>query len=81
MAYVDCDLYEPALECCEFFYDRTPPGGVLLFHDYTIEGLEVPSWQRAPFGGIRRAVSEFMTGRPEKVVEFPETMHAVVIRS
>ena len=76
MAYVDCDLYNPALECCRFFYDRIEPGGILLFDDYSEPVIDLNVG--VPFTGIKRAVLEFFQDRPEKPVDFPETMHAVI---
>ena len=32
--HMDCDLYEPHLECLEYFYPRVPPGGIVYFDDY-----------------------------------------------
>ncbi len=55
--HVDPDIYEAVLQCCEFFYPRTVPGGMLLFDDY---GYNVP--------GVRRAVNEFFEKRREAPV-------------
>lgn len=34
MAHIDVDLYQSALDCCEYFYPRLVPGGILLFDEY-----------------------------------------------
>jgi O-methyltransferase len=33
-AHMDVDLYQSALDCCNYFYPRLVPGGVLLFDEY-----------------------------------------------
>ncbi len=80
LAYVDCDLYQPTVECCEFFYSRLVAGGVLLFHDYWVEDEELPVGGREPFTGVRRAVDEFAMRSDARVVRFPETTHAMIVR-
>jgi len=79
--YVDCDLYEPAVQCCEFFFPRLTPGGMILFHDYwqDIAELPLPSAAPEPFTGIRLAVDELATRRGLTVVRFPETTHALLV--
>ena len=32
--YVDVDIYASVLSCCEFFFPRLNPGGVMVFDDY-----------------------------------------------
>lgn len=32
--HIDTDLYQSALDCCEFFYPRLAAGGIMLFDDY-----------------------------------------------
>lgn len=53
--HVDCDLHDSVRDCCEWFYPRLAPGGVLLFDDY---------WRRT-CPGARRAVDTFFAGKPE----------------
>lgn len=78
--YVDCDLYEPAVDCCTFFYPRLAPGGVMLFHDYWVDlgDLPLPAGAPEPFTGIRRAVDELVAQHDLLLVRFPETTHALV---
>jgi O-methyltransferase len=52
---VDCDLYEPHLECLEYFYPRMVCGGVLFFDDY--HSVNYPM--------ARKAIDRFMKGKPE----------------
>ena len=52
---IDCDLYEPHLQCLEFFYPRMERGGVIFFDDYY--SVEYPM--------ARTAVDEFLCGKTE----------------
>lgn len=54
---VDCDLYEPHLECLEYFYQRMERGGILFFDDYN--STDYPM--------AKRAIDEFMKGKPERI--------------
>jgi hypothetical protein len=78
--YYDADLYEPAMECCSFFYEKLPRGGMMLFHDYCGEEPELPRGARVPFSGVKKAVDEFFAGRGERLVHFPETTHVLAIK-
>lgn len=80
IVYVDCDLYEPTLECCDFYYNRLNQGGIMLFHDYFHASAQLPSGCKKPFTGVRLAVDEYFRNRPEKVIHFPETTHALIIK-
>jgi hypothetical protein len=77
--YVDCDIYEPTLELCEFFYPRLPEGGFILFHDYWVSE-DISPLHPAPFRGVNRAVNEFLGSDHQKLVVFPETTHAVLVK-
>jgi hypothetical protein len=52
---IDCDLYEPHIECLEYFYPRMEPGGVIFFDDY----------DSVAFPMARRAIDDFMQGKKE----------------
>jgi O-methyltransferase len=52
---IDCDLFNPHIECLEYFYPRMAPGGVIFFDDYG--SREFPM--------ARAAVDQFMGGKPE----------------
>lgn len=54
---IDCDLYEPHLQCLEYFYSRVVPGGVIFFDDY--HSVDYPM--------ARHAVDEFMRDKPERL--------------
>jgi hypothetical protein len=51
LVFFDCDLYQPALDTFEYFWDRMSPGGMVLVHDYFVEP--------GGFGGVRRATDLF----------------------
>ena len=74
-------LYEPAVECCRFFHDRLPAGGMMLFHDYCGEEPGLPAGAKEPFVGVKKAVDEFLVGRVDRLVHFPETTHALLIKA
>jgi O-methyltransferase len=61
LAHVDVDLYEPTRDSFAFFYPLLTPGGVLICDDYGF----------ATCPGARRAVDEFMTDKPERVIHLP----------
>lgn len=53
--HVDCDIYMSVRACCEWFYPRMNPGGVMVFDDY--------GYRSCP--GAREAVDEFFLLKPE----------------
>lgn len=55
--HIDCDLYEPHLECLEFFYPRMEKGGIIFFDDY--HSVEFPM--------AKEAIDKFMEGRSENL--------------
>ena len=59
---IDCDLYEPVLQCLELLYDQVSEGGMVLFDDYY------------SFPGCAIAVHEFLGARrvPYPLVARPE---------
>lgn len=65
-AHFDVDLYEGTLACLSFFYPRMLPGGVMLSHDYSI------------LAGVRTAFAEFLSDKPEALIELPTTQCMVV---
>ena len=81
LVYYDADLYEPAVECCRFFYDKLEPGGMMLFHDYCGEEPGLPRGAKEPFVGVKKAVDEFLAGRGDRLIHFPETTHALMIKA
>lgn len=57
---IDVDLYDGTLECLRFFYPRMTPGGILVSHDYMLQG-------------VRAAFDEFFSDKIEQVVDLPTT--------
>lgn len=55
--HLDVDLYQPTHDALNFFYSRVNRGGMFLIHDYL--------WAE----GVRKAVLDFFTNRPEPVLE------------
>ena len=55
---IDCDLYEPHLECLEYFYPRLVCGGIMFFDDY--HSVEYPM--------AGKAIDTFMSDKPEKLM-------------
>jgi len=47
--HVDVDLYQSAIDCCEYFYPRLSKGGIIIFDDY--------GFGTCP--GVRHAVDEY----------------------
>jgi len=78
LVYMDCDLYEPTLELCEYFYPRVVPGGFLLWHDFWVPDEDRPHVR--PFRGVNQAVCEFLGRGVDRLVVFPETTHALLRR-
>jgi O-methyltransferase len=68
---LDLDVFDPTLAGLEFFYPRLAPGAYLFVHDYNS-----PESNQA----CRRAVTKFMAGKTERLVELPDVWGSVVIR-
>lgn len=56
---IDCDLFEPHIECLEYFYNRMVPGGVIFFDDYNSINY--------PMAG--KAIDQFFSDKPEKLAQ------------
>jgi len=68
---LDLDTYEGILEGWRFFYPRVSRGGFIFVHDFNwIE------YDHGPF----RASTEFMSDKPEKLVELPDQFGSALIR-
>lgn len=80
IVYIDCDLFEPAITCCDFFYDKVPKGGYMLFHDYWVPDIKIPTGVKEPFRGVNKAVNKFFEDKPEDILVFPETTHAIIVK-
>ena len=53
--HIDVDIYRSVMDCCEFFYPRLLPCGVMLFDDYGL--VSCP--------GAKKAVDEFFLEKTE----------------
>lgn len=69
MLHIDVDIYRSVLDCCEFFYPRLAPGGIIVFDDYG--DYSCP--------GARQAVDEFFGDKPENPCYIP-TGQCFVVR-
>ena len=66
--YIDADLYQSTLECCNFFYPRLMQGGIILFDDYLVQSTP----------GVRKAVDEFFADKREFPLVLPTCQSLVV---
>ena len=67
--HVDVDIYPSVLSCCEYFFPRLDPGGVMLFDDYGI--ITCP--------GAKRGVDEFCAAQGLEAIYLP-TGQALLLR-
>lgn len=72
LVFYDCDLYQPALDTYDFFWDRIEPGGMLIIHD-NIAAKE--GW-----GGVRKATTEFFEPKAIGFHDFWETTMSVIFK-
>jgi len=79
IVYIDCDLYEPTAFLCDQLYDRVTNGGFLIFHDYWLPEADPPHVES--FKGVNKAVREFLGSEISRLVVFPETTHAVLVKT
>lgn len=64
--HLDVDLYESTLACLDYFYPRMIPGGIVVSHDYSI------------LAGVKVAVEEFLSDKPEELIDLPSTQCMIV---
>jgi O-methyltransferase len=79
-AYLDCDLFEPTLYCCQYFWERLAPGGFMLFHDYWLPDTPLPRGAAEGFPGVKKAVDQFLAHDLRRLRIFPETTHALIAK-
>ncbi|MCT4592413.1 MAG: TylF/MycF family methyltransferase [Candidatus Gracilibacteria bacterium] len=65
--HLDVDLYQGTKDCLEFFYSRMTKGGIIISHDYDMEG-------------VRKAFDEFFANKPEIVIQLVMTQGMVIKR-
>jgi len=70
LVFYDCDLYQPALDTFNFFWDKIVPGGYMLIHDYKTE--------KGGFTGVKKATDEFFGPKNVKIFSFFENTMAVI---
>jgi O-methyltransferase len=67
--HLDVDIYQSVLDCCNYFYSRVSPGGILLFDEYGLASAH----------GEKEAVDEFLVDKPESPIVLP-TGQAIVLK-
>jgi O-methyltransferase len=67
--HIDVDVYQSNLDCCEYFYPRMIPGGVMLFDEYAFAAAR----------GEKDAVDQFFADKPENPITLP-TGQAMVLK-
>jgi hypothetical protein len=70
LVFYDCDLYQPALDTFEFFWDKLVEGGYLVIHDY--------EYEPGGFKGVSKATEEFFAGKDVTLHSFYENTMAIV---
>ncbi len=68
LVHLDADLYLPTIEGLKFFYPRLVPGGAIIVHDYN------HNW-----GGIKKALNEFLPAIPETLIELADWKGSAMI--
>lgn len=71
LVMLDVDLYAPALEVFRFFYPRLERGGYFFLHDFNSPESN---------HGISRAAMEFMSDKPELLIEIPDFHGSALFR-
>ena len=54
--HIDVDLFQSVFDCCNFFYKRMNPGGIMIFDDYGFKGYQLAA---------RKAVDDFFSDKSE----------------
>ncbi|PIP63146.1 hypothetical protein COW98_00205 [Candidatus Roizmanbacteria bacterium CG22_combo_CG10-13_8_21_14_all_35_9] len=70
LVFYDCDIYQPAIDTFNFFWDKIVPGGYLLIHDYET--------QEGGFTGVKKATNEFFGQKNVKIFSFFENTMAII---
>lgn len=66
LVHADVDLYESTKSVMEFFYPRMVRGGIIVSHDYLTSR------------GVQEAIHEFITDKPEPVIELTGNQGIIV---
>lgn len=70
LVHIDCDLYAPVKSGLEYFWPRLSPGGFMIIHDYS----------SFYWDGAEKAVDEFFSNKPEKVLLIPDVSGTAAVR-
>lgn len=70
LVHIDCDLYAPFNAALHYFYPRLIKGAFLIMHDYS----------GSYWNGVEKAVDEFFSDKPERLVPIPDKSGTAVIR-
>ena len=70
IVFYDCDLYQPALDTYNYFWERIVSGGYLIIHDYETEP--------GGFEGVRKATHEFFQEKGVSILSFYENTMAII---
>ena len=68
--HIDVDLYQTTLDCCNFFYERMPSGGIIVFDDYGFRPFLLAE---------KQAVDEFFADKRETTIAL-RTGQCIVIK-
>jgi len=71
MVMLDFDLYKSAIEAFEFFYPRLVRGAYFFMHDFNNAESNY---------GISRAANEFLSDKPERLMEIPDQWGSALFR-
>jgi hypothetical protein len=66
--HVDVDIYRPTRDSIEFFFPRLELGGMLVCDDYGFDSCP----------GARRAMDDFFSARPERIIHLPTGQGLVI---
>jgi O-methyltransferase len=69
LVHVDADIASSVQACCDFFYDRLVPGGVMVFDDYGFTSCP----------GAKTTADAFFAGKPEPLLHLV-TSQAIAIK-
>ena len=56
--HLDVDIYKSTKDCLEFFYNKMSKGGIIISHDYNVQG-------------VKKAFDEFFQDKIEQVIKLP----------
>lgn len=61
LVHIDVDIFSSTLACCQFFYPRLSPGGVMIMDDYGFPSCP----------GVRKAVDEYFNNYDQRPLYLP----------